>query len=323
MLPVRHCAQELLERGIRLELCTDLLRADKADAILVHRILKGHGLTHLCAMKADGTRVLWDVDDALDIIPPWSPVRYDESELELYKAGYGVSDERWFSTEELLHQCNNYKRQPYEGEPKVLPNLIDTDQYDEVQRPPVPPNRKVQVLWFGSATHREDIRLLELAVRETLHKYKDRVKFTFWGDCPANLLKEYAGGPVQLIGSVPLGEFFARMVSYQPDIVLCPLADHPFNNCKSNIKWLEASLCGAATIVSSCPVYAAVEDGVTGVVASDDEWAQKIALLIEDVEGRKTIAKQAETVVREDWSWGGSQKELWFNAFTKAVEEQE
>lgn len=270
MLPVRHCSQELLERGIDLQLCTDLLKADKADAVLVHRIIKPHGLAHLCKMRAEGARILWDVDDALDIIPPWSPVRYDESELDLYKAGYGLADERWFSTEELgLHSDQHVSKVPKTG--RVLPNLIDVEPFDEVRKPLVNPGRPVQVMWFGSATHRDDIALVEPAIKEVLNKYPGRVKFTFWGDCPALLLKHYAPVHVQLLGAVPLGEFFQRAASFQPDIIICPLADHPFNHCKSNIKWLEASLMGAATIASPGPVYSDIEDGCTGVIASDDE----------------------------------------------------
>lgn len=311
VLPVKYSADDLLERGIRLELRTHVLDSETPDALMVHRILKAEAVVQIAAKQYRGMKLIHDIDDLIEHIPAWSPVRYDYKDLDLYRAMQVTADMRTCSTEKLQDEIQA---------DRVLPNLVDMELF-EGHKPLVPNNRPVQVLWFGSGTHRADLELLEYPILSCLSKYQKQVKFTFWGTSPFGRLAQYIGQGVQFVDMVPLSEFYPRLTAYQPDIVLCPLADHRFNWSKSNIKWLEGAMAGAACIVSPGPTFADVEDGVTGVVASDDEWFDKLRVLIEDEQGRKTIAAQGQECVREDWSWQHSPlKRLWVSAFTGIVE---
>ncbi len=315
VLPVRHCADELLlEHGIKLELRTHILHSEQPDAFMVHRILNADAVIQLAAKKHRGMRLVHDSDDLMEFIPQWSPVRYSPADLELYQALQVIADEKTCSTGVLHDELQGAR---------VLPNLIDLQMF-EGKKPVPPPGRAIQVLWFGSGTHRADLELVEPAVIQCLEKYPGKVKFTFWGISPFGQLANHIGTGVQFVDMVPLAEFYPRLTAYQPDIVLCPLVHHRFNDAKSNIKWLEGAMAGAACIVSPSAAFADVEDGVTGVEASDSDWFGKLALLIENVQGRRTIARQGREFVAEEFSWQKSgMREQWLRMFTEQVEEDE
>ena len=53
------------------------------------------------------------------------------------------------------------------------------------------------------------------------------------------------------------------------DVGIAPLEDHPFNRCKSHLKYLEAGLCGVPLVASRVGQLAeTVVDGVTGCLAA-------------------------------------------------------
>lgn len=309
LLPMRFCADELLERGILLKPTTNILRGDQCDAVYVQRIVTSKAIVAIARAKSRGAKFVWDTDDACDLVPQWSPVRYSEEDLDCYEALQGIADEKWCSTEGL---------QSHITADRVLPNLLDPALF-QVPRKPVDPSRPIQVLWFGSSTHAGDLALLEEPVANILRQGKHKATFTFWGDAPPALLMEFAGKGVQMMRPCMLDEFYRRLMTLQPDIVLCPLADHPFNAAKSNLKWMEAALAGGCPIVSFSDAFSCVEDGVTGVVANDDNWEFKINLMLEDKSGRELIADQARSAVREDWCWDSGFRQLWLKAFTDAV----
>jgi glycosyltransferase involved in cell wall biosynthesis len=67
------------------------------------------------------------------------------------------------------------------------------------------------------------------------------------------------------------------------DIALSPLADTPFNRCKSDIKFLDYSAIGAAGIYSRVPAYeSSVEHLKTGWLIKNDveAWTEAIEELL-------------------------------------------
>lgn len=80
------------------------------------------------------------------------------------------------------------------------------------------------------------------------------------------------------------------------DIGLAPLADNPFNRCKSNIKWLEYSAHARAGIFSDLEPYReSVEHGKTGMLVGDDpkEWFEALEYLISNPNQRKAMGRAA------------------------------
>ncbi len=119
--------------------------------------------------------------------------------------------------------------------------------------------------------------------------------------------------------AVPYDQYLKHMLL--SDIALAPLNESPFTACKSDIKFLEASICGAATIASPTVYKNTIIHGETGLIADHpDEWAGCLEKLITDASYRQRMARNANRYVREnrmlmrhihkriDWY-----KELWEN----------
>lgn len=85
------------------------------------------------------------------------------------------------------------------------------------------------------------------------------------------------------------------------DINLAPLVNSIFNRAKSEIKWIEAALVKVPTVASKIGAFSdAIIDGETGLLATDDEWFDKLEALVLSTELRQEIADAAYQDVLEN-----------------------
>ncbi|MEK9173784.1 MAG: glycosyltransferase, partial [Patescibacteria group bacterium] len=94
----------------------------------------------------------------------------------------------------------------------------------------------------------------------------------------------------------PRKEYFATVASM--DINVAPLElGNPFCEAKSELKFFEAGLLGVPTVAVANETYkGAINDGVDGfVAASEEEWYEKLKMLIMDPEMRKRVRENALT----------------------------
>ncbi len=79
-----------------------------------------------------------------------------------------------------------------------------------------------------------------------------------------------------------------------------PLADGPFNRCKSDLKFLEAASCGVTAIASNVVYANTIEDGRTGVLFRDArELQQKLLHLIAQPDSARAMGLAARGYVAE------------------------
>ncbi len=158
------------------------------------------------------------------------------------------------------------------------------------------PRGPVRVVFAGTPSRREDLEFLAPALAQAKHRFGDGVSFTFLG---CSLL----GMPELNARVIPFQDDYAgyasTLAALRPDIGLAPLADSPFNRCKSAVKWLEYSALGAAGVYADLPPYAPVRSGVTGLIAPADpaQWRKALELLIADTALRTRLAGQAKAEV--------------------------
>jgi SAM-dependent methyltransferase len=84
------------------------------------------------------------------------------------------------------------------------------------------------------------------------------------------------------------------------DIVLSPLEGSDAELYKSDVKFLEATRCGAAMIASPCVYEDTIQQGLTGLIAREiADWPTALARLVADPALRDTIAAAAWRQVRD------------------------
>lgn len=137
----------------------------------------------------------------------------------------------------------------------------------------------------------------------------------------ARILGRHPNARLRLIGPVaipPRLAGLARSIERMPstgysgylerlaecDISIAPLEDFVFNDSKSCIKYLEASVLGLPSVCSPRAEFArAVEHGRNGFLCStDSQWEAALDALVADASLRRSIGAAAEVHVRASWS---------------------
>jgi glycosyltransferase involved in cell wall biosynthesis len=99
----------------------------------------------------------------------------------------------------------------------------------------------------------------------------------------------------------PMGDYAAYMALLgAAEIAFMPLADTPFNRCKSDLKFIEAAACRAVALASPVVYGQSVEDGRTGVIFADAaDLSQKLGALLDDPARARAIGMAARRWVAE------------------------
>ena len=137
----------------------------------------------------------------------------------------------------------------------------------------------------------------------------------------ANILKENPNVRFRIIGYLELPEYFDDVQSQieripfcnyteyltylsECDISIAPLENFVFNDAKSNIKYLEASITKVASVCSPRAAFAdVIVNGENGFLAdSEQQWHEAFATLIQNLELRDSMAQAAYRTVTETYS---------------------
>lgn len=144
----------------------------------------------------------------------------------------------------------------------------------------------------GSITHNADFESILPALQEILQTYK-HVELHITGEL--DLPKELECFKEQ-IHSHPFMDYkeLPKLIA-QMDINLAPLTNTLFNEAKSEIKWIEASLVKVPTIAANFGAFKErIEHRKTGYLCKSlDEWKEALRTLIESKETRLEIANNA------------------------------
>ena len=296
-----------LRNAIRLDLPVskdaDAWRLDKerlyaADIVLIQRTSFLHH--PISEIRSRFRKVIYEIDDNLLEVPTSNPsrsvsVKFRDRIISAVREADAVT----VSTDALCEKLSRYG-----GRFHVLPNRIDLDIWGIDPREPDPDRQEVSIGFVGTPTHQDDLRIVTPAIRRIIQKFGKRVSFHFFG-CITEELRKLPR--VEFVSSlVPDYALFAqRLKALDIDIALAPLSMNPFNECKSNIKFLEYSVCRIPGIYSRITPYSAsVSEGVTGLLCGEsaEEWYRAIGTLIEEKEFRQRLAREAHREVTENYS---------------------
>ena len=170
----------------------------------------------------------------------------------------------------------------------VVPNAIDVAWFRDRLVPRPEWGKHLTIGWAGGRRPDADLEPMAVAWGRIAKKYP-HVRFVVGGWQPDCIYREV--DDLDRIVRVPWRDLDDWPPVMQVDIGCCPLADTPFNRCKSPIKAWEYGMAGAA-VVASPTVYGRERlAGLPVLLASDaDVWESEISALIEDDMMRLTLA---------------------------------
>lgn len=228
-----------------------MLKASYADwqryqigKVIFNRAMSNESLRYWTGLRKvlAGVPFILDFDDALWAAHPRSTYAPTRAMLKNMDAIVGLSDIIVASTPYLRDELE----QRYRGRPvRLMPNLLFDAEFN---RHPTKrqPGEKLRVLWSGSDTHIPDLEQIIPVVQST----HDRYHWIFKGYVPPILQNLVEYHP-----PTPTLTYLADLHSLKAHVGIAPLVDNLFNRCKSNLKVLEYSALGLASIASYVEPY--------------------------------------------------------------------
>jgi glycosyltransferase involved in cell wall biosynthesis len=274
----------------------------KLDVAFVQRTGVSPELTDdfIQRMHDDGVPIVLDLDDDLigmpAVHPDFDAFREWREPLKKLANSAGLITA---STEALRQRLTEYN-----GNVATLLNALDSDLWFAPQ-----PGRdrsafrsgrdSLRLLYFGSRTHGDDLGLIEQSVRRP----GNATTLTVVGGAPPGTLDwcEHVDPP-KTSREYPRFVQWLRDFATDFDALVAPLADTPFNEAKSDLKFLEGTALGLPVICSDVIAFSLLRDrGVTVLCGpSPEEWENAISALREQTDLRNTLAQAATTYVRSE-----------------------
>jgi hypothetical protein len=183
---------------------------------------------------------------------------------------------------------------------KTWPNLVRFSDYEQVSL--LKESKQVNILWQGGASHYEDWYPLREAMGSITRRYP-QVHWTIWGVQYPWINELMPAHRYTYKSWCSYQEYKLRLAMIGHDISLAPLMANRFNNCRSAIKFYEASVLkqDIPTLAQNTGAYKAeIQDGETGLLFNDPkEFEDKLSLLIENETERKRLGRNAKDWVHE------------------------
>ena len=299
-----------------------------ADIVVFHRPDQEHKLQVAAMLKMLGRKIVFDNDDTykkVDGMKFGGLLEKKSNFLDTFMAD--IADLVTCSTEYLAEEYRKVTNKPV----VVLPNLVDPDDWDEPLRNETD---VVRIGFTGSVALNKDfdnfrdviqnldampnVKLVLFSLPPVDWKnnpvvtkmYKDELGF--WAS-----LKNVEWHPFCFIE-----EYFDTLNELKLDMMLVPRHDDYFNRCKSNVKFLEASMLEIPVIAQGfsdglSPYQVNKEDTEHMIICTKkEEWEPQIMKLINDKTLRRKIGKKAKEYVLKNYN-AHDKSNLWNEAYEK------
>lgn len=209
----------------------------------------------------------------------------------LYKQSLINSDYFWSSTKELKQQAKRFIQNTC-----IVPNCIPNNllEISKLTSKNYSNESDIIKIFYGSGsnTHDDDFKQCQKALNDVLLKY-DNVELFIHGDLVTEDFDKKIHHKIHKIGLLNAEDYYYAISMY--DIAVAPLQKDVFSNCKSNIKYIEASIFSIPCIASNLQEWTnVITNGVNGYIATNyEEWLKYLCELIEKRELRQSIGYQS------------------------------
>ena len=273
----------------------NILRCRLFDVVVVQRILPFLDVLREKCKKYDIKLVYETDDDLLDVEENSPSYEYVNRVSESIKNFIDASDVITVSTPTLASKFDKNKT-------VVISNYYVNTVFDIKED--IKTEGKLKLGYYGTLTHSKDLFLIKNVILRLKEKYDFDFEIIGGFNASDNVDENWFKSielPPNNMDFKKFMDWLSKTVDW--DIAVVPLEDSPFNQCKSELKFIELAILGLPGVYSNMCVYnGIVKDGYNGFLAgNDDEWFEKIEKLILDKELRRYIRKNALDNVLSDY----------------------
>lgn len=267
----------------------------EADMVVVQRQGSEIAMNTTRRLLQNGTIMVSEIDDNLWSVPPdiayvkkeWHPVA-----LRLLEKHFSICHAVTVSTPKLAKLVK-----PFNPNVFILPNLVVFDPAFQKQE-----FGKIRIGWSGSDTHLGDFTPdIQQALLDIKEKYRDDVDICLMGCVPDRMHFK-----TSFHHFIQPHLYLPKFRALGLDIGIIPARDNAFNECRSNLKFVEYSSSRMVTIASNIEPYRnSIIHGRTGLLISKNNrknWFNMLRDLIEDEKSRREMADRAYDYCYENYS---------------------
>lgn len=291
-----------------------------ADVVVFQRPMQDEMLEAAKLLKQKGKKIVMDNDDTYKSNSGLPKVMANMLERQIDKQ-ISVIDKRlhdFARISDLVTVTTEFlaeEYRPYSSNVIVLPNMVDPADWPKPKRSG---SSKVRIGLVGSTTmnddpkqivpilrslgKRDDVQLVMFGIPPVTEANKDILKFfgheiAFWNTM--NIEWQHA---------VNMADYFQTLNNLELDIMLIPRADNYFNRCKSNVKFLEASMLEIPVIAQGfadgkSPYQVDKEDADhLLIVNTEEDWYIAIDKLVASKSLRRSIGSKAKKYVTRKYN---------------------
>jgi len=271
----------------------DLIKARKYDIIFIQReaFFLGFPFFEYCFSKMNA-KLIFDFDDSI-----WLQNVSDANKKFNWLKNYNKTS-KIIGYADLVIAGNRYLANyalKYNKRIEIIPTTIDTQLY--YSRNKNTNKKNVCIGWTGSTTTIQHFKLAINFLYILKKKYGEQISIKVIGD------GNYYNEELNIIG-IPwiLSDETNQLQSF--DIGIMPLPDDEWAEGKCGLKGLQYMNLEIPTIMTPVGVNSEIiEDGVNGFLAtSDDEWVEKLSLLIENPLLREKLGKAGRKTIIDKYS---------------------
>ncbi|MEO9257142.1 MAG: glycosyltransferase [Crocinitomicaceae bacterium] len=279
-------------KGILIRL-KDVRRANEFDLIFIHREALMLGSTYFeKRFNKSKAKVIFDFDDAiwmLDTSAGNSKWKFLKSDAKTGK-NIAYSDAVIAGNSFLANYALTFNKNVH-----IIPTTVDTEIFKlkNVKEK----STSICIGWSGSPTTIKHFEHLLGVLKKIKEKYGDKIHFSVMGD------GNYSNPELGIQGIPWQSEKEVEEIS-RFDIGIMPLPNDAWSKGKCGLKGLTYMSLEVPTIMSAVGVNSEIiQDGENGFLASsEEEWIEKLSLLIESEELRQKIGKAGRKTVVESYS---------------------
>ncbi|NTW91011.1 MAG: glycosyltransferase family 4 protein [Erysipelotrichaceae bacterium] len=321
-------------RADRIDIEEIKKQLDNADVVVFHRAEEQtyHDLAKL--LKKMGKKIVMDNDDTFMLedfhpLAQFTPDGKFQENLQRRQDNINefmkICDLVTCSTETLKKEYSEHNDNVI-----VLPNCVDPEDWDKPLRND---GDKVRIGIVGSAALEYDYLHIKPLIKELSER--DDVELVLFG---LGDLKHQKENPkvtkvfkdeYEFWNNIKMTQFpWCKRADYNKvlnearlDIMLIPRRDNYFNRCKSNIKFLEASMCEIPVIAQSFESgpYEEITDDMGVLIKDNSKWKEELERLIKDKDLRRSMGKKAKEYVIKNYNIE-DKAHLWADAYNKLCE---
>lgn len=192
----------------------------------------------------------------------------------------------------------NFMKKYCSGQIYIVENCLDKQMFNlegEISKSSLVKNQNYVIIGYGSGTttHDADFRQCTSALIKILTLYP-QVRLAIHGYLQLPAEFKPFGSQILRVPFLLADDYFRALATF--DINLAPLEKTLFNDAKSNIKFIEASIFSIPTIASPGAAFKQViNSGENGFLCSSpDEWFKSLSVLIEDKNKRIEVGIRAK-----------------------------